>query len=190
MHRASTKRGQTHTIPHADLQRTTNSYVISVSSYLRLWLFSFNLLEKIFSSKLQNSCQLLFVERIWAASTNEQENVFWAVQSALLQHKTTPKSFLIKSRSKFSTQHYKKLIFSSLSCSSTDNYCKGNNLYLLGENGESLRSVPNCSSSTTTTRFPQTMISGRKTEGKTGNALKLVFYFWSSLSYMSRLMVA
>lgn len=154
MHGASTKREQTHMIPHADLQRTTNSYVISISNYLRLWLFPFKLLEEIFSSKLQNSCQLLFVERIWAARTNEKENVFWAVKSALLQHKTIPKFFLIKARSKFSTQHYKKLFYSSLSCPSTNNYCKGNNLYLLlGGNGESLRSLPNCSCSTTT-RFP------------------------------------
>lgn len=178
-------------IPHADLQRTTNTYVISISNYLRLWLFSFKLLEEIFSSKFQNSCQLLFVEWIWAARTNEKENGFWAVKSALLQHKTIPKFFLIKARSKFSTQHYKKLFYSSLSCSRTESHCKGDNLYLLGGNWESLRSLPNCSCSTTTTRFPQTrMISGRQTGGETSNTLKLVFYFWSSLSYVSKLMVA
>lgn len=75
MHRAGTKQEQPHKVLLADLESTTNCYVISISNYLRLWLFPFKLLEKIFSSKLQNSCQLLFVEGIWAARRKEGKGV-------------------------------------------------------------------------------------------------------------------
>lgn len=90
MHRARTKEEQPHTVPLADLQSTTNCYVISISNYLRLWLFPFKLLEKIFSSKLQNSCQLLFVEGIWAARTREGKGVLsCSVRTATAQNHTS-----------------------------------------------------------------------------------------------------
>lgn len=70
-----------------------------------------------------------------------------------------------------------------------DNYCKGNNLHLLGGKwGESEVTVKQ-------QLFHHQVSSDqddlkRKTEGKTGNALKLVSHFPLFLSCMSKLMVA
>lgn len=106
-----------------------------------------------------------------------------------------PKLCLIKARGTFPTQNYKKLLYLSLSCSSTDAAVKGTMAACWGGNEESLRSLPNCS--TIITRFSQTrMISRRKTEEKEvmheNEDLLLVIFMLcvqteSSLSHMWKL---